>query len=475
VYRQVLEIGDEGPKIDKARLSLARVLVRREELNQAQELVTQVLTNNPRNAEALILDGRIALERDDPGTAIAQFQGVLRDAPREVEVLRLLARAQFESGKQLLALDGLNQAVDADPANVPARLELARLMAKTGDRAGAKAQYQAILERHPDQAVALEQMTKIQVGERDWGGAVKSAERAKAAYPDAGWPYLYTGMALIIRGAQQAGIRDLETAYSRSPEDSKVLLVLVRSLISTGQVDVAVSTLNESLVENHNNVVARILLAEVLSQQGKVKEAEKQFEIAIENDPASERPYLAFARHQLGRGDTEQSARTFERGLKATGGSANILIELGVAYERLGEPERAIRILEQALNEEPEAKAAANNLAVLLATYRQDSASLDRAKLLAESLGDTRNPSFADTLGWVYLRRGDVDAAIPLLERALSAFPDSPEVHYHLGAAFEAKGEIESSRAHLKRALATSASFPGIEDAKARLKALGDG
>jgi hypothetical protein len=57
----------------------------------------------------------------------------------------------------------------------------------------------------------------------------------------------------------------------------------------------------------------------------------------------------------------------------------------------------------------------------------------------------------------------------------LSAFPDSPEVHYHLGAAFEAKGEIESSRAHLKRALATSASFPGIEDAKARLKALGDG
>ncbi len=126
----------------------------------------------------------------------------------------------------------------------------------------------------------------------------------------------------------------------------------------------------------------------------------------------------------------------------------------------------------QVLEKEAESQVAINNLAMLLATYRQDQESLDRAKQLAERLRNSQNPTHIDTLGWVYVQRGEIDAAIPLLVQAAFLVPDASEFQYHLGAAYHINGEPEAAARHLEQALAPNEYFPGVEDARARLDAL---
>jgi tetratricopeptide (TPR) repeat protein len=95
----------------------------------------------------------------------------------------------------------------------------------------------------------------------------------------------------------------------------------------------------------------------------------------------------------------------------------------------------------------------ANNLASLLADYRTDKASLDRAQVLAAALRKSPLPQFKDTLGWVSYRQGDYKAAVSLLEDAAQALPNLALVHYHLGMSLLAAGQADKAGEQFKTAL----------------------
>ena len=77
-----------------------------------------------------------------------------------------------------------------------------------------------------------------------------------------------------------------------------------------------------------------------------------------------------------------------------------------------------------------------------------------------------------DTLGWVYLKRGDAEKAIPLLETASHGNSNDPRILYHLGKACAAAGRTKDARQALTQALALQKDFPEAADAKAVLDAL---
>ena len=80
--------------------------------------------------------------------------------------------------------------------------------------------------------------------------------------------------------------------------------------------------------------------------------------------------------------------------------------------------EAAIAEYDALLKDQPGSLIVANNLASLLADYRTDKASLERANSLAVILKKSEIPQFKDTLGWVSYQRQDYRAALPLLEDA---------------------------------------------------------
>src|SRR5262249_851881 len=112
---------------------------------------------------------------------------------------------------------------------------------------------------------------------------------------------------------------------------------------------------------------------------------------------------------------------------------------------------------------------AANNLAMLLVTYRKDQASLDRARDLTLAFANSSVGALLDTHGWVMFKRGEVQQALSALERASTEAPNSNGIRYHLGMGQLKAGQPTKARASLESALSGGVSFTGADEARAAL------
>ena len=82
------------------------------------------------------------------------------------------------------------------------------------------------------------------------------------------------------------------------------------------------------------------------------------------------------------------------------------------------------------------------------------------------------DPNIADTLGWIYYKKGLLDTSYPLISDASKKLEKNAVVRYHHGMVLSKKGKTKEAAAELKAALTLDANFPGAEDAKKALSAL---
>lgn len=118
----------------------------------------------------------------------------------------------------------------------------------------------------------------------------------------------------------------------------------------------------------------------------------------------------------------------------------SLLWSKAIVLEVIGDMEGAIQIYEQLYENRYSADMMGenliNNLASLLATYRDDDESLERAWMLVRGLELSTHPAKQDTFGWILFRRGAVDEALPYLEAAAAGLPADPIVQFHLAQAY---------------------------------------
>ncbi len=105
----------------------------------------------------------------------------------------------------------------------------------------------------------------------------------------------------------------------------------------------------------------------------------------------------------------------------------------------------------------PENAPALNNVAFFLADTGGD---LDEALRLAKNAlaRSPGQPSFSDTIGYIYLKKGMLDSAIQSFSTLARRYPTSASFRYHLGLALFRKGEKAVARKELQAALANHPS-----------------
>jgi cellulose synthase operon protein C len=105
---------------------------------------------------------------------------------------------------------------------------------------------------------------------------------------------------------------------------------------------------------------------------------------------------------------------------------------------------------------------------------------LDVALSLAQSARRSlpNSPTVADTLGWIFYRKGAYRSAIDSLREAVnlsqeSESPQNSQFHYHLGMAYAKTGQSSLARQQLQRALKldpNSSDAPTLKKTLAELK-----
>jgi tetratricopeptide (TPR) repeat protein len=180
-------------------------------------------------------------------------------------------------------------------------------------------------------------------------------------------------------------------------------------------------------------------------------------------------PYRGLATAQTRLEQPQAAIATLQRGLVDTGGSAELAVNLSALYEQAGRIDDAIKVCNQLLERDPRSRIGASNLAMLLATYRQDQPSLLRAQQLAAQLASRDEPGALDTRGWVAYKTGAYAQAIDLLQRAVDQVPDSPLLRYRLGLAQWKSGDAAGARRNLEVAVKSGERFVGADEARAAL------
>ncbi len=470
--KQVIsEAGLEGPGIT-ARDRLATLRVQQNDSDGAEKLIAEVLLKNPRDNDALILRGNLALAHKDPKSAIADLRSVLRDQPNSIGVMRVLARAHLENDEPALAEETIRHAVDANPRDLAVRLDLAELLLKLGKPEQAKPVIDELVKLKPDDLQALDVQFKVAAAAKDIAGAKAAADAMVAVQPKQALGYFYQARVAEFDKRNEDAVRLYSTVLDLEPGSVDALQGLIRVLVGQKRTVDALKRLDATIASQPDSAYAANIKGELLLELRRLPEADAAFKLAIQRSPKWWAPYQGLSITQTIEGSNDAAVATLQGGLAKSQTPGNLETALAALYEHLGKTDDAIEVYEKALRRDPTSDLAANNLAMLLITYRKDLPSLDRAKQLTVRFATSNNPAFLDTYGWVLYKHGETASAVAALQGSLAKQPESPTFLYHLGMAEAVAGQPEAARNNLTRALKSGQKFPWVDDAKATLDKL---
>lgn len=448
--------------------------------------------------ELLIESGRL----DDARTIVVGLSQEHADRPETADVVSLLAMREARYTDAVEALKKLVERRDS----AHAQLRLAEAQLRLGDTARAlEAANRGItlVGEGADKLPLLRLKGRIEIVSGDNEAGISTFRLVRRTYGgispddvpilarafydtgrnDAARSFLADTLALddpplaatLLFLAQESG-RDpaaareaLARAEARHPNQPALLAHRVRIDLAEGQPGRAEERLAAAVVANPKHAPLQRLQAQVLAANGKLQEALEVAERALKLAP--EMPGIAELvvglLTQLG--DREKAIERLEK--EAAGGKLGVEGRLLLARLQIvaGRDDRAAELLETVVAERSDLPGAKNDLAFLLAKKGAD---IERARRLAEEARAAmpRSPQVADTLGYVYLKKGLAEPAADQFRAAIGlADEQSPAwatFQYHLGLSYKALGRLPEAREAFERALATSVEFPDAAEAR---------
>ena len=268
---------------------------------------------------------------------------------------------------------------------------------------------------------------------------------------------------LAGRDNEEALFSFLETLSQDQTFGQAAEVGLIRAYIGQGEINTALTRVEKALQETPDDPTLRFVKGSILILHNRPDEAEAAFQALLEDLPETEQVWLALYRLKTIQGNPDAAAQVLDEGLAALPGNLNLQWVKAGALEQRGDIDGAIGIYEVLYAENSHIQIFANNLASLLASYRDDAESLERAFTIARRLRGTDIPAFQDTYGWIAYRRGDFDDALIHLEPAAQSLPDDPMVQYHLGATYAALNQNAEALEAFQAAIELDPPAPLLE------------
>ena len=401
----------------------------------AAQLATQ---NHADSAEAFFTLGRAEMARNRNEPAVEAFKEALRLNPRASGAHVALAQLSLKAGRPADAVRFAQDALTSSPANADARLALARGLMATGDLQRAESEMQQLTKQFPNSAAVHLQNGMLLGRKKNLAGARKEFDEALKLDPKSGEALeASVGLDLAMKqpDAARARVKDYVDAKDASPEQ---LLLAARTYVATGDSQTGERLMRRALEKDSTYLAAYAALGQLYLSQRRLDAALVEIDSLAKQDPKPVAPHTLAGTILLTQGKTAEARQRFQKALEI----------------------------------DPSAAVAANNLAWI---YASSGENLDKALELAQTAYNKlpNSPEVGDTLGFVYYKKDLLPQAIEILKATVEKDSNKPDYHYHLGMALAKSGDKAGATEHLTRALAIRPDFDGAADAKALLATLG--
>lgn len=284
---------------------------------------------------------RDALGEGRPQDALALARQLLATRKRDAAALNLAGIAAFQCGDAVTARSLLEEAQDRAPKDAEIRMNLANVVAASGDVDAALFSYEAAHDLAPGYAE----------------------------------PAYNAGVLLAKHGRHLEAAEWFRKAMTRDPGHPAAAIGCAEALRAAGNLSAAKNELEARIAVQPKDPVAYTNLAAVLSGMGENAAARDAGERAAEIDPGLAAAHFNIGVAQQSLGDHKAALERYRRTLALEPGHAAAALNLGEAYAALGDREEAARAYRRALEIDPGfAKAAINLADMKLAVGESDAA-----------------------------------------------------------------------------------------------------
>jgi putative PEP-CTERM system TPR-repeat lipoprotein len=454
-----------------ASVRLARIEASAKKNAEAHRLLEGALAREPKNPEALVMRGKLYLTENNTVNALSTLQTAVEANPRSVEAHVALAQTYVARGASKEAATAFNDALKIDGTHVEARLGLARVQINDGSAADAVPLVLKIVEEHPRNLEARLLLLHGLMAVGDLPQATQQLNVLLQAAPESATVQTAAGMLASMK-RDVAGAR---AAYSRAlqadPRSYQALAGLLTAEMQSKQFGSARALIEKHLAQNPNDPNMLLMSAQTYGALGDAFAMENALKKTVEVDPQSLQAYAMLGKMYYQQGRLDLARRELETYVNRAPNSVPGNTMLGTILELQGRKDEAKQRYNKALQVNPRAAVAANNLAWIDAN---SNGNLDVALQLAQTakLQLPNRHEVDDTLGVIYLKKGLSSMAIESLSQSARRQPDNPNYNYHLALAYHQSGNTAEAKKYLEKAVNSKSKFERIEEAKKLLESI---
>jgi putative PEP-CTERM system TPR-repeat lipoprotein len=462
---------NEATYID-ASVRLAQIEAADDKKKEAHRILDGVLARDPRNIYALLLRGQIFLSEDNTANALTVLQTAVEGNPNAIAAHISLAQTYARRGSLKEAMNAFNDALKIDGTNSVARLGLAKLHLATGNAGDAVPLLLKVVEANPTLLEPQLMLLQGLIAVNDVPQATMLAANLVKTHGDSAAVQTAVGQLATLKKDDEAARLAYNRALAADPRSYQALAGLLNAEMHSKNFGSARALIEKQLAQNPNDPNLNMMAAQAYGAIGDSAEMEKALRKTLEADPHRLEAYAMLGKmyYQMGRLDLARSE--LEKYVATAPASVPGNTMLGTILDLQGKTQEAKARYNRALQIDPRAAVAANNIAWIDAN--SDGANLDVALQLAQTAKSQlpNQHEVDDTLGWIYYKKGLTSRAIDALETSALKSPNSPTYAYHLGLAYAKNGDSAKARKELERALRLRPDFDGADDAKKVLESL---
>lgn len=401
-----------------ATLNLARLDVADEHFADARTRLLAALAKRASDPDLLYELGVLEQKAKQPAEALRYWKKADEAQKFDARPGLAMVDLQLTQGDADTALQTAKQLVQKFPDQVNMQIVLGRVYLATGDRSNAQKAFRDATRLADYNPTLQVQIGRLQLMADNPGGAAYSAQKALQEKPDDEAALALSAETETVRGDPARADAALKTLAAKYPNSVATALTTANIAMARGQYGAAASGYRNALAKQPSTATA-INVVQAHMAAGEAAKAVSFIEGWAKTHPTDLTALKTLAEVQSATGQKEAARKTYIAILAA----------------------------------EPDDPMTLNNYAVLLQKLNDPKATEPAEKAQKLMPG---NPSIADTLGWIQVQQGKIDAGLRQLRDARLRSPDNRTIRYHLAYALNKSGRKAEARSELSAALANA-------------------
>ncbi len=252
---------------------------------KAQEIMSQLIAENPEEPKFIILQGAIYVSMNDFPKAMTSAEAVLAKDPENIDALLLAAKIFMFQNKAAESQKYLQRILAKDPANVFALTALGDIALGAQNYSQAETYYTKALASNPNEAAALAGLARILYKRGQTKDALEKFNKAIAIDPTDAAALLDRSRVLYDLGQYEACEADLNASIKLDDSVFWSFIERGRLYLDSGRYDEALQDLTRAIELNANYFLAYIYRAAIYENKGQDEGAYNDYAKAVEMRP----------------------------------------------------------------------------------------------------------------------------------------------------------------------------------------------